>query len=222
MRGARTELVVDVFDVREDAADLDHDGLRVSLSNTEPSCELDATAGALRGRSTDADHAPMPWQTSTAASIRPRVAAAPRALRTPRVERTLDLRRRQRRHVDRDRACRRGRCRPSATMAGPAHDARVVDVDRVGDHGGRGIGLAPRWRASTVTLSAMPSEKLRPRQPLVAMPRTGMLGATVEAAVESRARAPASRAVEARQVGEQADAHRLRRARDAARCRRRC
>lgn len=29
-------------------------------------------------------------------------------------------------------------------------------------------------RDGTVTLSAMPSEKLRPRQPLVAAPRTGM------------------------------------------------
>ncbi len=38
--------------------------------------------------------------------------------------------------------------------------------------------------ASTVTLSAMPSEKLRPRQPEVAMPRTGDEAVDAEAAVE--------------------------------------
>ena len=39
-----------------------------------------------------------------------------------------------------------------------------------------------------MTLSAMPSEKLRPRQPEVAMPRTGEAASTVEAAVERRRR----------------------------------
>ena len=38
----------------------------------------------------------------------------------------------------------------------------------------RGVGRRRASRASTVTLSAMPSEKLRPRQPEVAMPRTGI------------------------------------------------
>ena len=38
--------------------------------------------------------------------------------------------------------------------------------------------------ASTVTASAMPSEKLRPRQPLVAMPRTGVVGARSRAVAE--------------------------------------
>ena len=45
-------------------------------------------------------------------------------------------------------------------------------VDGVGDQRRRGIGRGG-VAASTVTASAMPSEKLRPRQPLVAMPRTG-------------------------------------------------
>ena len=60
-----------------------------------------------------------------------------------------------------------------------ADDARVVDVDGVGDDRRRRIG-ARGGRRSTVTASAMPSEKLRPRQPEVATPRTGDDAATVK------------------------------------------
>ena len=41
--------------------------------------------------------------------------------------------------------------------------------------------------ASTVTASAMPSEKLRPRQPEVATPRTGSLARIRGAAEQARA-----------------------------------
>ena len=45
------------------------------------------------------------------------------------------------------------------------------------------VAAASAWvavAASTVTASAMPSEWLRPRQPLVATPRTGSLAWTVK------------------------------------------
>ena len=87
----------------------------------------------------------------------------------------------QRRHVDGDQEvaqvavvaqlagrargrCARRRRRPRWRSSSPPHRPR------------------PRCAASTVTLSAMPSERLRPRQPLVATPRTGMSACTSKSA----------------------------------------
>src|SRR6218665_3140208 len=119
--------------------------------------------------------------------------------RRARIECMVHLRGRQRRHVDGDEGVA-GVAVVLAGAGGQALDGGVGHVDGVGDSGGGGIsprrgggrgGRGGRARATvlaitvaaasacaavaanTVTLSAMPSEKLRPRQPLVATPRTG-------------------------------------------------
>ena len=140
---------------------------RALLSPTRDRDRL-STSGMFRQR---ADSRP-------ARSVRPRVsipvaAEAPRDT-APRVQCLVELRM----AVNSPTACVTNRSPRSLSGASSRAGTRTIrgcpgKIYSIGDDGGGGVGGCGARSASTVTASAMPREKLRPRQPLVAMPRTG-------------------------------------------------
>ncbi len=153
-----------------------------------------------------------PWQTSSGRNDQQaRACSSCARRRQAALQRLARQRRRQQRHPRWSPGSPQGRCRRAAGSPGGARCAASSTSTALATTVAAASAIAA-VAASTVTLSAMPSEWLRPRQPLVATPRTGSSARTVEVAVGAaavRRRAAQRRGVEGGEVGDQPDACRF-------------